>query len=215
MARIVEILNHYSERLGVPVLTTEYEIALTLLDRPDLTADQLLENSSLSRAGFFNTIDRLKMWGVVLCSPGDVDRRCRHYKLEDGIARLIVSTFETYRDRREAAYLPQDYQMYLPGQVHSQTSQTKLDHITPEFQIIIFLVAIPGSTNTTLKELIRSSGTKFNRILADMCDKGLVYFVRDETDKRRKQYYVSEAVSRIMDDLHRDVFAWLDSRGSD
>lgn len=212
MTRIVEILGQLSERLGVPVLTTEYEIALTLLDQPDLTADQLIDSSSLSRAGFFNTIDRLKMWGVVVCNPGDADRRCRHYRLEDGVARLIMSMAEKYRARHEATYDPSDFQTYLSGEIEARKSQIKLDHMSTEFQIVIFLLAMPGATNTDLKELIDSSGTKFNRILSDLCDKGLVYFVRDEADKRRKRYYVSEPVADIMKEFHGEVFAWLDAR---
>ena len=87
----------------------------------------------------------------------------------------------------------------------------KLDHLTCEFQILLYLYLLPGISHTELKSLVDSSGTKLNSSLKCLTDRGMVYFTRHGEDKRRKLYYVSHPVSKTLDASHQEVFDWLDT----
>jgi DNA-binding MarR family transcriptional regulator len=212
VAKIIEIMNELSTRLGVPVLTAQYEIALTLLECTELTADQLMQRSSLSRAGCFNTIDRLKIWGVVVSTASPVDRRHKLYRLEDSARDLIISRFDQYRLSHISFGSLGIHQSDLESTRNTVRRGDKLDHLSCEYQVLLYLYLISGASNTELRKLVDSSGTKVNGVLGDLVGRGLVHFTRDKKDQRRKLYYINNVIRDIMDKAHRDVFEWLDAK---
>jgi DNA-binding MarR family transcriptional regulator len=210
MVPISQIFEKASTALGLPVLTPEYEIVLALMDRPGLTADQLFDRSSLSRAGFFNTIERLKMWGILISQPGVDDRRHRIYRLSGDLRQLIFYRFRKYRV---------DYLEYRLGEIAESAFVTKdltarrdkgLDYFGCQFKILFYLFLKPNSSNNTLQMLLDASRTKFHVILRTLLADRLVTSLTDRCDKRVKLYNISPPARLAMKDLHLALFEWLD-----
>jgi DNA-binding MarR family transcriptional regulator len=212
VAQIIEILGELSAELGVPVITPEYEIALTLLDFAELTADELMGRSSLSRAGFFNTINRLKTWSVVVSTPKPDDRRCKLYRLSDDVHDLIIVKFKQYQESHIRFSSLGIHRSDLAATSNEVKRGDKLEHLSCEYQILLYLYILPDRTHSELRTLVDASITKFNSILVGLVDKGLVYSSSDAADKRRKLYQISSTVRRIIDGSHRKVFDWLEGK---
>ncbi len=214
MARIIDILGELSRSLGVPVLTPEYEIALTLLDRPNLTADQLLEQSSFSRAGFFNTMDRLKAIGSVVSTPSPMDRRSKMYRLSDPIHDLIVSRFKQYRVSYDALMEQGIKDIEFVKSRLLAKRENAFSHLSCEFQIIYYAFLSPGIANNDLMALVDVSQSKFLASLRELSIGGIMTYQIDPSDKRRRLYDVNETVRQTVNALNDEVFSWLENIAS-
>lgn len=212
MERIIDILNDLAAKLGIRILTPEYEIALSLLDERKLTADRLFNHSSLSSTGFFNAIDRMKHWGILVSEPNPLDKRGKLYSLDQSVAELILSKFGEYLACR-ATYgdvgLPASE---LANQKANIVRKGHLAHLTCEYQILLYLHLRPGLSNVECRSLVDLSMTKFNTSVAHLVRMGLIYFIPDMADKRRKLYFISGEVKWLLDEVHERVFRWLDTR---
>jgi DNA-binding MarR family transcriptional regulator len=206
---IIDILNALSERLKVRVLTPEHEIALFLIDRASATTDELLRNSSLSSTGFYNTLDRLKHWGVVVFDQSPTDKRSKLYRLSGHARRQVLLGLGRYlASRIEAAslVLPRSD---LPSATDSATGEDRLNYLTCEYQILLHLRVNPAMRNSELAQTVDASDTKFNISLAHLVRLGLVEFDHDPEDKRRKNYRISDEARCIMDDTYEKLMEWL------
>lgn len=210
MAQLSSIFAKASDALGFSVLTPEYEIVLALVDCPCLTADQLSERSSLSRAGFFNTVERLKTWGILIANSGVSDRRYRIYQLSGDLRQIVLSRFRKYRA---------DHANFIKGVLEEREFVTKelaarrdkgLDYFSCEFKILFYLYLSPGLTNSALRSLLDSSVTKIHASLRALSARQQVHAIADAGDKRRKRYDVSACTRSAIDTLHSDLFIWLD-----
>jgi DNA-binding MarR family transcriptional regulator len=211
MARVCEIFCKASEALGVPVLTPEYEIVLALVDFPELTADQLFEQSSLSRAGFFNTIERLKFGDILTSNSGITDRRRRIYRLSGDIRELILFRFKKYR-----VYYMDHGQADAPSFEFVTKELTAkrnrgLDYFSCEFKILFYLYLKPGLPNFALRSLIDASDTKFHCSLKSLLENGLIAGSEGMGDRRLKVYTVSCLARLAIQKLHLDIFAWIEA----
>ena len=210
MAQLSSIFAKASGELGLSVLTPEYEIVLALVDFPYLTADQLFERSSLSRAGFFNTVERLKTWNILISNSGINDRRCRIYQLSGDLRQIVLFRFRKYRV---------DFADFRDGFLDEQAFVTKdlaarrdkgLDYFSCQFKILFYLYLSPGLTNSALRSLLDASDTKVHATLRTLLARQQVRVVADAADKRRKRYDVSDRARSAIEALHSDLFAWLD-----
>jgi DNA-binding MarR family transcriptional regulator len=210
VAQLSAIFAKASDALGLSVLTPEYEIVLALVDCPYLTTDQLFERSSLSRAGFFNTVERLKTWSILISNSGLSDRRYRIYQLSGDLRQIVFSRFRKYRS---------DHADFRKGFLNERAFITKdlaarrdkgLDYFSCEFKILLYLYLSPGLANSALRSLLDSSVTKFHASLRTLLAKQQVCAVADAGDKRRKRYDVSACTRSTIDALHSDLFIWLD-----
>lgn len=209
MAPISEILGKLSGTLRVPVLTPEYEMVLILLDFPGLTAYQLTELSCLSRAGFFNTLDRLKSRGVIVARKNPIDRRSKLYRLSEDMTDLVISRFTEYHsvydlfmkgDRRDFESIKKDI---------TSRYRNRTNNFSCEFQIIFSIYLAPRMSHSHLRKLVDSSATKFAVSLRNLLGQGIVNFTTDKKDSRRKLYDIDDDVRKIIADAHVEIFDWL------
>lgn len=208
--RIITILNNLSRDLGIPVITAEYEIVLSLIDRPGLTAQTLLSHSSLSSTGFFATLDRLKHLNVVQCAASRWDKRVRLYSLEPSMADLVVSRFAEYGRSRRSSSTLNLREEELRAQSHYGRRAAKIDHLTAPYQILLYLYLMSDMTNSQLMKIVHSSTTKINVTLKELGAKGLICCRTDATDRRRKHYQLCGAARQAIDKSNSRVFDWLD-----
>lgn len=208
--RIITVLNELSQDLGIPIITPEYEIVLRLVDQPMLTAQTLLTHSSLSSTGFFGTLDRLKHLNVVRCTASSHDKRVRLYSLDPAMAQLIVARFAEYRQSHLSFPKLHLDEEKLRGQSRNVRRGEKIDHLTTEYQILLYLYLMTDMTNSQLVELVDASATKTNDALKRLGQSGAICCAADTIDRRRKRYCLCDATRRTIDNSHRRVFDWLD-----
>lgn len=210
MARVGEIFDKAAKALGFSVLTPEYEIILALVDAPILTIDQLHERSSLSRAGFFNTIERLKSLQLIISVSDLIDRRRRSYMLSDDLRDIIFYRFRKYRV---------DYGDHEGGKTRGQGFITRelaarrekgLDYFTCEFRILFYLYLNSDLPNHALRGLVEASDTKFYNSLRVLLENDLISVSSESGDRRIKLYNVGCLVRLVMQKLHTEIFGWLD-----
>ena len=208
--KIIDVLNDLASELGVPIITPEYEIVLTLIDTPNLTAQKLLERSSLSSTGFFATLNRLKYLNVVTCSTCPDDKRARLYRLTPEIAQLIVSRFAGYKAAHDSFASLALGEADLQRQGGNARPGEKIDHLTCEYQILLYLYLKPALSNSELMRLVDASATKFNTSLKELLGNGLICREADPDDRRRKRYELPPRVRSTIEETHHAVFAWLE-----
>lgn len=211
--RILDVLNELSQRIGIPVLTPEYEIALALLDVEGMGADALLEESSLSRSGFFHTVERLKYWGILTCVSSPADRRRKIYRLREASADAILQDFgrycQSYQDR-EAMHVGTNDLIALVKSIHGD--DIKLTHLTCEYQILLHLFLSPRSPNNMVVDAVSYSATKANTALQMLVSANVVVMGRDEKDRRMKRYSMTTATHRALELVHVQGLDWLRSK---
>jgi DNA-binding MarR family transcriptional regulator len=210
--RIINVLDDLSAKLGVPVITPEYEIVLRLIDSPNLTAQALLAHSSLSSTGFFATLNRLKHLQVVTCSTCGVDKRSRLYSLTPEIAELIVSRFSDYKAAHDSFASLNLSEADLHRHGGNVRPGEKINHLTCEYQILLYLYLRPALSNSELARLVDASATKFNTTLKELLANRLIRRGADPGDRRRKRYEIPLQVRSSIEAAHHGVFAWLESK---
>jgi DNA-binding MarR family transcriptional regulator len=210
VAQIIKILTELSRALGIPIITPEYEIGLALLDCAGLTAEQLVEQSSFSRAGFFNTMCRLKNSGDVVSTTSPADRRSRIYRLSESTHDLILSRFKAYRAAYEQ-YVDQgvgDLDRIRHGVLRRR--RRAFGNLSCEFQIVYYCHLFANIYNDDLRNLVDVSRTKFMTSLKALSILSIITSVTDSSDRRRKMYNIHPDIRQILDGFHGDVFRWLD-----
>lgn len=210
MAHLSEIFARTAQALGIAVLTPEYEIVLALIDFPNLTADQLYERSSLSRAGFFNTVERLKDKGLIVSASDAQDRRRRIYRLSEDLREIIFHRFRKYRgDYLDGGDRGRTGRGFVTRELTARRDKG-LDYFTCDFQVLFYLHLRPDLPNNILRGLVDASDTKFHTSLRSLLKDGLVSASSEVSDKRIRIYNISCRTRLVMQKLHADIFDWLD-----
>jgi len=199
-----------AQTLGVTVLTPEYEIVLALVDFPNLTAEQLQDHSSLSRAGFFNTIERLKSWKIIVSMSDSGDRRRRIYRLSDEMRETILHRLIRYR----ADFIDRDGdgqggQRFITKELTAKRVKG-LDYFTCEFKVLFYLFLNSNLPNHVVKGLVDASETKFHTSLKVLLENNLILVASEAADRRVRLYNISCLARLVMQKLHADIFEWLD-----
>ena len=214
--RIIRALEELSGRLGLRVLTAEYEILLALLDRDHVPANELKQLCSISRAGFFNALARLKHWGFIQAEFSEKDRRVKLYRLHPRTKhtlhehfralRLSNLTLDTLSLRRlDGAWSD----LSVPADT-GRVSQQRLPHLTPEYQILLCVFLKPGRPSAEISASVSASGTKANSALRHLRNAGLITFKRCPSDSRRTLNFPSGAANEAIELSMRRVFEYLD-----
>ena len=210
MAHVGAAFAKAAQTLGVTVLTPEYEIVLALVDFPNLTAEQLQDQSSLSRAGFFNTIERLKSWEIIVSMSDSGDRRRRIYRLSDEMRETILHRFIKYRaDFIDREGHGRDGTHFITKELTARRVKG-LDYFTCEFKILFYLFLNSNLPNHAVKSLIDASETKFHTSLKVLLENNLILVASEAADRRVRLYNISCLARLVMQKLHADIFEWLD-----
>jgi DNA-binding MarR family transcriptional regulator len=213
MKTLLEIQRHGEDQLGIFTLTTDYEIVYGLMDQGGISPDALQKLTRLSSTGFYNRVKRLHHDGVIISEVHPNDRRSRLYRLSSDMRRLIMNQHKGYmelvRSRvREAAPVGQNlgtYRSYIQ-------KGAAVNHLTADFQILLYLYLKPGLSNLDISHVVDVSITKFHTSLTKLASMGLIEFDKDPSDGRSKLYRLSALSIGVLDVLHTKVFQWLEER---
>ena len=80
-------------KLGVKILSPEFEILLTLYDHGDLSAGELQLRSGVSSTAFYAKLKLLAAGGHLRLDKGKDDRRVSVYALTAGTERILNEAF--------------------------------------------------------------------------------------------------------------------------
>jgi len=213
MNALIDIQRAGEQKLGIYTLTTDYEIAYSLMDHVAISPDGLHKLTRLSSTAFYNRLKRLHEDGVIISEVHPTDRRSRLYRLSDDMRRLIMDQHKGYMDlvRSRTSYaerLGQDLDSY---RAYIQKG-TAVNHLTADFQILLYLYLKSGISNLDISHVVDVSITKFHTSLTKLVSMGLIEFDKDPSDGRSKLYRLSKLSLGVLDDLHRQVFQWLKRR---
>jgi DNA-binding MarR family transcriptional regulator len=210
---LIEIQRAAEKRLSIHTLSTDYEIVYSLLDLSDVSLDVLHRCTRLSSTAFYNKLKDLERSGAIMSKVNPEDRRGRLYRLSSGMRSLITSQqkgyMELFRTRvTTGACAGQNLNVYKTY-IHKGNI---VNHLTAEFQILLYLYLSYGISNLNMSNVIDVSVTKFNTSLMKMVSLGLVRRDKDPEDGRSKLYYLSDLSRNVLDDLHKLTFEWLEAR---
>lgn len=215
--RILKALHELSRDLGIAILTPEYEILVALLAEGRLSPEALCAHASISRSGFFHTIDRMKHRQLIACEVDGRDRRRKTYRLHPETAQMIVARLMQFRRMFALAELPRstgDDAANGPNGARPRWRGDRVLNITCEYQVLLYLLAEPGASNGEIVNAVSASPTKAHAALARLVADGLVNREDDPADKRRKRYLIADSARNAVQRTMATIFSWLDEIGS-
>ena len=208
--RLIEIIEEFSERLGIRLFSHEYQIATVLIDTDKLTPKEIFAYSHLSSTGFFNTMERLTKNGIIFSQENEKDRRSKVYSLKSDVKKSIISHYKYYESSSIDAFESLRVENSdVVGTNSYKIHKLAANHLTCEHQILVYLYLRPGIPNSEFVDIVGSSLTKFNATLRQLVKDDHIYFERDPSDRRRKRYHITDEVRNLLDDLHEQTFEWL------
>jgi len=204
--RLAQALSQLSQDIGIDIVTPEFEILLVLLGAGNLSTENLCDSSSLSRSGFFNALDRLKHWGLVVCEVSANDRRRKTCRLRPRAEAMVAANFEQFRKSKQMAEL-----LFERGENGSPAPpMRRLTHLTCEFRILLHLRLNPGSSNGQIVAAIGASPSTFHRAIGLLLEMRLLHRESCDADRRRTRYFLPEGVIQAIDRATEQLFSWLD-----
>ncbi len=206
----LDIMDEFTDRLSIPLLTPEYRIACALIDADSASPSNLQQRSGLSATGFFNTLETMKSKGILIGTRDPSDRRKALYLLHPDIRTRLVGQFKRYSASQIDAFSSLGMQRNeLGGEGNLVSQSIVISHLTCGYQILLYLYMRPAILNSQFVDIVNASPTKFNSVLKDLTSKGMVYFEPDPEDRRRKLYFLSQQVREQLDELHQRAELWV------
>jgi DNA-binding MarR family transcriptional regulator len=213
MKTLIEIQREAEKHLGVYTLSTDYEIIYVLMDLSDISPDALYRRTRLSSTAFYNKLKDLERAGAVLSKVNPDDRRSRLYGLSVDMRILIMNQHKGDMDLLHRHAATDDRQRQSLNIYQAYIHKGKIvNHLTAEFQILLYLYLKPRISNLNISSVIDVSITKFNTSLTRLASMGLVKCDKNPADGRSKLYYLPDQTQGVLDDLHRRIFRWLEAR---
>ena len=213
MKTLIAIQRGGEGKLGIYTLSTDYEIVYSLMDHAHISPDKLHKLTRLSSTAFYNRLKDLERNGAIVSCVNVEDRRGRLYSLSDDMRLLIMNQHKGYMDlvrsRVETAQRAGQnlniYRSYIKkGNI--------VNHLTAEFQILLYLYLKSGISNLDISHVVDVSITKFHTSLTQLVSMGLVRYDKDPADGRSKLYYLPDQTRSVLADLHEQVFQWLQEK---
>lgn len=210
MKTLVEIQRAGEKQLGIYTLTADYEIVYILMDRIEMSPDSLQRLTRLSSTALYSWLKRLLDDGVIASQVNPNDKRGRLYSLSEEMRRRVMNQHKGYmqlvRSRgSDVLRAGQDLDAY-----RSYIKRGMVNHLTAEFQILLYLYLKAGISNLDMSLVVDVSITKFHTTLTKLVSMGLIEFDKDPADGRSKLYRLSKLSDGVLDQLHDRVFQWLE-----
>lgn len=213
METYLDVMKWGEERLGVKLLTPEYEITSMLFDVERITPLTMRQQFSGSNANFSNILRSLEAKGVVRSEANPSDRRSKLYRLSDRALSILARQWAHYTKRVDEELAPSGNPIKMIRNYSLDvTQQLKIRQFTCEYQTLMYLNLNPGLTSIACCDLVEVSNTKFNNCMKSLVDSGFTFHVPNPADRREKLYHLSDEKRKVMDALSGRVLAWFDSK---
>jgi len=213
MDNYLDVMRWGEERLGVKLLTPEYEVTSMLFDADRLTPLSMRQKFSGSSTNFSNILKSLEDKGVVTVEANPSDRRSNFYRLSDKALSILAKQWAHYtRKAHEDLAASVSPIQTIRAYSNDVTQQLKIRQFTCEYQTLMYLNVNPGLTSIACQDLVEVSDTKFSTCMTSMVKSGFVFHAKNPSDRRMKLYHLTDEKKQVMEELGDRVLAWLDSR---
>jgi len=213
MESYLDVMRWGEERLGVKLLTPEYEVTAMLFDVDRITPLAMRQQFSGSNTHFSNILKNLEAKGVITFEPNPSDRRSRYCRLSNKALAILAQQWSDYSPRIENDLpVSDDPIQAIRNYSRDVTQKLGIKQFTCEYQTLMYLNLSPGLASIACHNLIEVSDTKFNTCMASLIESGFTYYAKDPSDRRMKLYHLSDDKRKVMDELGVRILAWLDSR---
>lgn len=207
----LEIQRAFERRVGLAILTGEYQVVGCLLDSEWVSLLELQQLVHLSPAAVRYTLANMAGRGVILARSNPDDGRSMQYRLTDQMRVFVLEQHAGYSALATAARTNRRRAQVPLNTYHSFIRKGRqVSHLTAEFQILVYLYLVACLGNHEMSQFIDVSAAKFNQSLARLRALGLIEVAPDPGDRRRKLYNLAQSVRVAMDDLHDEAGRWLD-----
>jgi DNA-binding MarR family transcriptional regulator len=207
----LEIQRAFERRVGLAILTGEYQVVGCLLDSEWVSLPELQQRVHISPAAVRYTLANMAGRSVILARSNPDDGRSMQYRLTDQMRVFVLEQHAGYRALATAARTSRRRAQVPLNTYHSFIRKGRqVSHLTAEFQILVYLYLVACLGNHEMSHFIDVSAAKFNQSLARLRALGLIEVAPDPGDRRRKLYNLTQSVRVAMDDLHDEAGRWLD-----
>lgn len=207
---IRQIQQVVEDQLALFTCTTDYEIICALLDCGWQSPSDLRGQSRLSETSFYYTLRRLEERGLLVSRENSLDGRGKLYDLAPDLRALIMSQHRGYLAlalQRDDEAAPETAPVRLTHDFIRRTPHT--GHLTAEFQILLYLYVATRLSNLAMAHFVDVSQSKFNLVLRQLRERGLVRASPNPDDRRSRLYDLPEHVRAVLDEMHRQSGEWL------
>jgi len=211
--RYLDVMRWGEERLGVKLMTPEYEVTSMLFDVERITPLEMQKQFSGSRANFSNVLKSLEIKDVIRAEANPSDGRSKFYRLSEKALSILARQWSNYGiEFPEGLPAPENHIQMMRSYSAELTKQLGIKQYTCEYQTLMYLNLSPGLASIACQDLVEVSDTKFNTCMASMVKSGSTYYAKDPADGRMRLYHLSDDKRQVMDELTARILAWFDSR---
>lgn len=210
-----EVVRWFESKVDVRVHSYKYNILMTLYAVGCASPRELIGYSRASSASFYEKIKTLEADRKIWSQPDAKDRRVKLYQLTDHTRHVMDEEF---------AFLPQWFSAKLHDLPMEERGFKKfsirlekrlgIHQFSSEYQILINLYDSGELSAGDLLATSNVSATKFYLSLRKLHAQGLLLTGRDDRDKRKVRYRLTDQLRANIDETHRRVSAWFQPMGA-
>ena len=193
-----------STKLGVKILSPEFEILLTLYDHGDLSAGELQVRSGVSSTAFYARLKLLAAAGHLRLAKDQDDRRVSVYALTAGTERILDESFRALGSWAGCATGTQEHPASFDWHDARICNRLDLNLLSPEFRVIMNIYDSEPISTTDLFYKSRLANSRFYAVLTLLAGRRMIRSLIDPDDRRRRLYCLPRGVRSQLDELLRD-----------
>jgi DNA-binding MarR family transcriptional regulator len=213
MDSYLDVMRWGEERLGVKLMTPEYEVTSMLFDVERITPLEMQKQFSGSKANFSNVLKSLEVKDVIRGVANPSDRRSKFCRLSEKALSILARQWSDYTKKvPEGLPTPLNHIQMMQRYSREMTQQLGIRQYTCEYQTLMYLNLAPGLASIACHDLVDVSDTKFNTCMASLVKSGFTYHAKDPADGRMRLYHLSDDTRQVMDELTARILAWFDFR---
>lgn len=192
-----------STKLGVKILSPEFEILLTLYDQGELNAGALQIRSGVSSTAFYARLKMLAAGGHLRLDKGKDDRRVSVYALTAGTQRILDEAFRALGGWAGCSTGAPDHPASFDWHDARLCNRLDLTLLSPEFRVIMNIYDSEPISTTDLFYKSRLANSRFYAVLTLLAGRRTIRSLIDPDDRRRRLYCLPRGVRSQLDELLR------------
>jgi len=194
-----------TNKLGVKILSPEFEILLSLYDHGGFTAGELQLKSSASASAFYARLKLLIGSGTVRLDKGTADRRISFYTLAPATRRILDEALHVIDGWVEAKTEATGAQAIAFNRHLAQVSnQLDLCLFSTEFTIVMNVYDGEPIATSDLFYRSRAVNSRFYAALTLLAAQRTIRSFIDPDDRRRRIYCLPRGVRMQIDEVLRE-----------
>jgi DNA-binding MarR family transcriptional regulator len=207
-----EIAITLSQIIGIDIFSHEYEILALLHEAGDISYKDISCLLRPSSATLERRLEVLCYKRLVESARDNADHRRRKFALTGEARRILdeeLAFFSSWPSRQS------DASAAIAGLVSNLQKRLGIRIFEQKYQLVLGLYRKDSAHTLSLLSLAQISRGGFFGKLKELKAAGIVRSVRDNKDHRQVQIFLSDWVTRAVDDAHSDMNRWVSNTRQD